>query len=236
MIDTATIAISLLALFSSMHSCNIAKEANRLSVKSFIIENRPLVSVDILPSQTDTNRYYDVVQSGGILFLVLRFELENKGYTPAECVHVLPDSRMEITVNNNPDLTGIAALGEYSSRFSIAPGEVYELTCRRPIEPMPNADLGLSIAALTSNLITLRSEIHLTYESSDLDKRLYRTRVRHEYSNDSKPYILLSEFQDITASRDRKTLNDIVTSGTNQIHDVFSISILRSKVNPDMTE
>ena len=224
-LDVIAIILSLFALIASFQSCLVAKEANRLSNASLVFDNRPLVSIDLLPGKSNTNRYYDVEVTNDSVFLVFKFSLENKGNSPAENIHVLPDSRSEITNKGNSNSDGIAALGEYISHLSIAPGEVYGVTIRRPIEPSSDTDPKRAFADFTDQSILIRTEFHLTYDSSELNNRKYSTRIRHEYTTDSKPNVLLSEFRDITDDSSMQMLQSIVTDGTNMIDEVFQIII-----------
>jgi hypothetical protein len=220
-LDVAAIILSIVAIMASIKSCLVSNEANRLSNAAFVFENRPLVSIDLLPSKSNTNRYYDVEVTNNSAVLVFIFSIENKGASPAENIHVLPDSRLEISTKDNPSPAAITALGEVSSHLSIAPGEVYSWICRRPIKPSSNTDPNWAFFDFLSENILLRTEFHLTYCSSELDNRKYSTRIRHEYSTDSKPLVLLNEYRDITADSNMQIDQSIVADGTNQIDDTL---------------
>ena len=227
-LDTITLIISIVALIVSFRSCSISREANRLSERALVLERKPLLSVDIRPSQSDTNTYYDVIQVGEELRMIFSFEVENKGGSPASNIQILPDSRIELTATEHPEITAVWGLGPFPHVLSIAPGEAYELTVHKPLQPLSHSDdYDLAITALTSDIVKIVSEVHFIYGSSDLADRMFRTRVRHEFTSTGKPYVLLTEFQDISDKSTQQQFQEIVSTGTNQIHEAFIMSITR---------
>lgn len=229
-IDIFVIIISFIALLVSIHSCVSAKQANQISQAALIIENRPLITAVSMPCKSNTNQYFDVEYSDNQIFIVLSFSIENKGHSPAENVHVLPNSRLEITTNNKSNSIGIAAMGEFFSKSSIAPGDKYELSCRIPFKVGSNIDTNLVISTIKSDQFLLRSELHLVYDSAQLGNRKFSTRIRFEYTANSKPLVLLSEFLDITDDCNIRMLQDIVDDGTNQINNAFAVFIWKEAV------
>lgn len=198
---------SAFAIIISIASCFYAKQANKLSEETLVAQNRPVVVAEILPSSSDTNRYFDLVASDTSLFFVVEFKIENIGASQAANLTADALSSMELELtgfdpNNQIVVDGLALsnsasliyLSLPSTGISLAPGQKFGLTCRRPFRqfPKPNADLAL--AMFTNNNLKLRFDLMLSYDAPELSGRKFRTRIRREYSPSMEVKVLDNQY------------------------------------------
>ena len=173
-------SVAVFAFLVSIRSCQISQQALEHSQRTFVIEQRPYVNVEVVKHK-GTDDYLHVSKQSDRITLEVAFEISNQGKAPAKDIHVpehiaIPKSLLTEGKPVQLTLPPIVTLG---------PGQKDVLVARFGIGRRSKSVDGLEqdYQEFLSGKMGVTTQLVLLYKSEPDSLSSYKTLVSYEVKN-----------------------------------------------------